>query len=157
VNYGSGGYLANDRRHQLKLRGAYALTESWSFGTTLTVQSGRPKNARGGRNPFDNRTYSYNSFFIYDNATGTYELRPRGSAGRTPWIFDLGANVQYRYSFSAADLSVNFAVYNLLNSQRITEIDERLGSVNPNGNADYGIGTGYQAPRYGLLTLTLDF
>jgi len=156
VNYGSYGYLANDRRHQLKVRGAYALNEHLSFGTTLSVASGRPKNARGGRNPFDNRTYSYNSFFIFDSTTGTYELRPRGTQGETPWLFNLGANVTYRHSFSAADLSVKLAVYNLLDQQRITEVDERLGSV-PNGNADYGIGTAYQAPRYGLLTLTLDF
>jgi hypothetical protein len=157
VNYGSYGYLANDRRHQLKLRGAYALTENWSIGTRLTVQSGRPKNARGGRNPFDSRTYSYNSFFIYNNETGEFELRPRGSQGRTPWIYDLGLNVTYQQSFSFADLSVKLAVYNVLNSQRVTEIDERLGSINPNGNADYGIGTSYQSPRYGLLTFSLTF
>ncbi len=156
VNYGSYGYLANDRRHQLKVRGAFALNEHWEIGGALNVQSGRPKNARGGGNPFDDRVYSYNSFFILNEDTGEYELRERGSQGETPWVFNIGANVTYRHSFSAADLSIKLSVYNLLNQENVTEIDERLGSI-PDGNEDYGIGTAYQSPRYGLLTLKLDF
>lgn len=154
VNFGSYGYLPNDHRHQLKLRGAYGLGEHWQLGGTLTVQSGRPINAMGECNPYDRECYW--SFFVLNNDTGQYELRPRGSGGRTPWIFDLGANVTYRHSFSAADLKVTFAVYNLLNQQRTIEVDDYLGST-PGGNEYYGIGTGYQSPRYGLLTVKLDF
>ena len=154
VNYGAYGYLPNDRRHQLKVRGSYALNEHWEFGGALTVQSGRPISKLGECNPYDETCYW--SFFIYNEATDSYELHPRGAGGTTPWLYDLAANVTYRHSFSTADLSVKLAVYNLLNQQRMTEVDEFLGSV-PNGNEDYGIGTGYQAPRYGLLTLKLDF
>ncbi len=154
VNFGSYGYLPNDHRHQLKVRGAYALGEHWELGGTLTVQSGRPINATGECNPYDRECFY--SFFVLNTDTGTYELRPRGSAGDTPWIFDLGANVTFKHSFSAADLRVQLAVYNLLNQQRIVEVNDALGFV-PEGNADYGIGTGYQSPRYGLLTLKLDF
>ncbi|HVF16932.1 MAG TPA: hypothetical protein VNA21_08465, partial [Steroidobacteraceae bacterium] len=154
VNYGSYGYLPNDHRHQLKLRGAYALGEHFEFGATFAVQSGRPINEMGECNPYDDTCYW--SFFVLNEASGEYELRPRGSGGDTPWTFDLGANVTYKQSFSAADLSVKLAVYNLLNQQRITEVDDFLGSV-PNGNEDYGLGTGYQSPRYALLTLKFDF
>ena len=154
VNYGSYGYLPNDRRHQLKLRGAYALGEHWEFGATLAVQSGRPINEMGECNPFDDTCYW--SFFVLNETTGEYDLRPRGAGGTTPWTYDLGANVTYKHSFSAADLSVKLAAYNLLNSERVTEVDDFLGST-PNGNEDYGIGTGYQSPRYALLTLKLDF
>ncbi|HEY0685077.1 MAG TPA: TonB-dependent receptor [Steroidobacter sp.] len=155
VNFGSYGYLPNDRRHQLKVRGAYALGEHWELGGTLTVQSGRPKNALGECNPYDAECFY--SFFVLNQETGQYELRPRGSAGTTPWLFDLGANVTYKHSFSAADLRVQLSVYNLLNQQRVTETDDMLGAVLPNGNSDYGVGTGYQPARYGLLTLKLDF
>ena len=154
VNFGSYGYLPNDHRHQLKVRGAYALTDHWQVGGTLTVQSGRPYNAMGECNPYDAECYW--SFFIFNENTGQYELRPRGSGGRTPWIFDVGANLAYRHSFSAADLRVQLSVYNLLDQQRMVEVDDFLGSV-PNGNSDYGIGTGYQSSRYALLTLRLDF
>ena len=156
VNYGAYGYLPNDRRHQFKVRGSYALGDHWEFGASLNVQSGRPISAMGGANPFDDTVFDYNSFFIFNETTGQYELHPRGSQGHTPWLYDLGANVTYRYSFSMADLSVKLAVYNLLNQQRITQVDERLGSI-PDGNVDYRLGTGYTAPRYGMLTLKLDF
>lgn len=154
VNYGSYGYVPNDRRHQLKLRGSYALGDHWEFGGTLNVQSGRPISALGECNPYDETCYW--SFFIFNETTGEYELRSRGSGGETPWLFDLGASVTYRHSFAVADLSIKLAVYNLLDQQRIVEVDDYLGSV-PNGNEDYLVGTSYQSPRYGLLTFKLDF
>jgi hypothetical protein len=154
VNMGAYGYLPNDRRHQFKLRGAYGLGEYWSVGATLTAQSGAPISAIGKGNPFDDT--SFYSFYIFNEDTGQYELHRRGSAGRTPWIFDLGANVAYRQAFSVANLRVKLSVYNLLNQQRIIQVDENLGSV-PNGNSEYRYGTAYQSPRYALLTFNLDF
>ncbi|WP_116812570.1 TonB-dependent receptor [Steroidobacter cummioxidans] len=155
VNYGSYGYLPNDHRHQLKVRGSYALGEHWEVGGTLTAQSGRPINATGECNPYDDTCFF--SFYVFNDDTGQFEQRPRGSAGRTPWIFDLGANVTYRHAFSAANLKVTLAVYNLLNQQRVMEVDEELGSTGVDRNQFYGFGTGYQAPRYAFLTLKLDF
>lgn len=154
VNMGAYGYLPNDRRHQLKLRGSYGLGDHWSVGATLTAQSGAPISAIGEGNPFDDTTFY--SFYIFDEETGEYELRRRGSEGRTPWIFDLGANVAYRRSFSLADLRVKLSVYNLLDQQRVIQVDEELGSV-PNGNPEFRYGTAYQRPRYALLTFNLDF
>ena len=154
VNLGGFGYLPNDHRHAIKLRGAYALNESWEIGATLSALSGSPISAFGTGNPFDGT--SYHSFYILNETTGEYELHERGSEGRTPWIFDVGANVTFRHSFAVTELNVNLSVYNLFNQQRITEVDQSLDSV-PNGNPDYLIGTGYQAPRYAVLTLKLDF
>jgi hypothetical protein len=154
VNLGGFGYLPNDHRHAIKLRGAYALNESWEIGATLSALSGSPISAFGTGNPFDGT--SYHSFYILNETTGEYELHERGSEGRTPWIFDVGANVTFRHSFAVTELNVKLSVYNLFNQQRITEVDQSLDSV-PNGNPDYLIGTGYQAPRYAVLTLKLDF
>ena len=154
VNYGAVGYLPNDRRHQVKLRGAYALGEHWEFGASLSAQSGRPISAIGEGNPFDGTNFQ--SFFVLNEATGQYELSGRGNEGRTSWLYDIGANVTYRHSFEVADLRVKLAVYNLLNSQHETEVDEYLPSI-PDGNVDYRLGTGYQTPRYATLTLNLDF
>lgn len=55
-----------------------------------------------------------------------------------------------------ASLRIKLSVYNLLNQQRITEVDEELNSI-PNGNSEYRFGTGYQRARYALLTFNLDF
>jgi hypothetical protein len=155
VQFGGDGYLPNDRRHAVKVRGAYALGEHWEFGGTLSAISGRPISAFGNSNPFDSRIYD--SFFIFNETTGQYELRERGTQGRTPWIFDIDANVTYRYSFSAADLSVKLSMYNLLNQERITEVDEFLGRTPPPADSEYLYGKAYQSPRYALLTLKLDF
>jgi hypothetical protein len=47
------GYLPNDRRHSLKLFGSYDLTDEWTVGANLLIQSGRPLNCFGvlDRNP----------------------------------------------------------------------------------------------------------
>jgi hypothetical protein len=155
VNFGGVGYLPNDRRHQIKLRGAYAIGDSWEVGASLAVRSGRPISAFGSGNPFDETVFD--SFFIFNTETEEWELHKRGDEGRTPWLYDLGANVTYRHSFSVADLKVKLQVNNLLNQQRATEVDEFLGSVPMEPDSEYGIGTGYQAPRSALLTVKLDF
>jgi hypothetical protein len=155
VNFGGVGYLPNDRRHQIKLRGAYAIGDSWEVGASLAVRSGRPISAFGSGNPFDETVFD--SFFIFNTETEEWELHKRGDEGRTPWLYDLGVNVTYRHSFSVADLKVKLQVNNLLNQQRATEVDEFLGSVPMEPDSEYGIGTGYQAPRSALLTVKLDF
>ena len=93
------------------------------------------------------------------NDQRTYTLFERGSQGRLPWTFDLGASLTYRHSFGNSDLAVKFSVYNLLNQQKVTEVNEDLeledaiGSRNPL----FLQGTGYQAARYGQITVSLGF
>jgi hypothetical protein len=162
VNLDGYGYLPNDRRHQVKLRGAYAVNGHWQFGATLTAQSGRPISAFGVGNPYDGT--NYHSFYVcVQNCTSpnpserVYEHHGRGSEGTTPWIYDLGASVTFLHSFSTADLVVKFAVHNLFNQERVLEVDEELetdiGFINP----EYRQGDGYQSPRYAFLTVALDF
>ena len=79
----------------------------------------------------------------------------RGSQGRTPWTYDVGANVSWQTSFGDADVLVKLAVYNLLNQERVLEVDE---SYNPTeANDSFGRGTAYSAPRYGQLTIQVKF
>ncbi|UJB19826.1 MULTISPECIES: TonB-dependent receptor [Lysobacter] len=162
VNWNGDGPLPNDRRHQIKLRGAYAFNDNWSAGVTLNAQSGRPINAFGKGNPFDGDVY--HSFYVCvancqaeNFAERTYELRRRGSGGRTPWIFDVGASVSYQRSFGPAALRVKLAVYNLLNQQRKIEVDDEFESDVGFPNEAYRLGTGYQTPRYAQLTVSVDF
>ncbi|MDQ3270173.1 MAG: TonB-dependent receptor [Pseudomonadota bacterium] len=173
VNLNGYGYLPNDRRHQFKMRGTYAFSDNWMLGGTLTAQSGRPVSALGVGNPFD--ATDYHSFYIcvercglntetpdptdtYAPSQRIYELRRRGSGGNLPWTFDLGASLTYMRSFSAADLRVKFAVYNVLNAERVIEVNEELQeNIGDGFNPEYYQGTGYQSPRYAQLTVSLDF
>ena len=158
VNYGAYGYLPNDRRHQFKLRGAYGFLSDWRAGLTLNVQSGRPISAFGSGNPFD--ATSYNSFFICtancgSEADAVYELLGRGSQGRTPWTYDVGANITWQHTIGPADVSVKLAVYNLLNQQRVLEVDESYNPTDPDDS--FGRGTAFFSPRYGQLTFQVKF
>jgi hypothetical protein len=162
VNYLGDGDLPNDHRHQIKLRGAYALNESWQFGGTLFAQSGSPINAFGVGNPFHNK--NYHSYFVcVANCTSPnlserqFEHRPRGSGGRLPWTYNLGLSVTYLRSFSDVDLRARFAVYNLLDQQRVVEVDDEFESGLGVPNADYLEGTGYQSPRYAQYTVRVYF
>jgi hypothetical protein len=163
VNYAADGYLPNDRRHQFKLRGSYGLGEHWQFGATLSAASGRPISAFGVGNPFDGQ--SFHSFAVCVSNCGAsvpvnqrvYEVRGRGNEGRTPWTFNLGAQVTFLQKFDVADLRVKFSVYNLLNQERVTEVNENYQTAIGNVNAEYGMATDWQSPRYATLTLNLDF
>jgi hypothetical protein len=159
VNLGAYGDLPNDHRHQFKLRGSYGFGENWRVGASINAVSGRPISAFGEANPFD--TTNYHSYFICTatcDTTPVYELRPRGTQGRTPWTYDVSANLTWQRSFGLADVRAKLAVYNLLNAQRVIEVHEELiATMDPFSDTDWGLGTDYQEPRYAQLTFTVDF
>jgi hypothetical protein len=64
LEIGTTGNLPNDRRHSFKLFGNYEITDEWSFGFNVLVQSGRPQNCLGiyGGDPIFYR----NSYFSCD-------------------------------------------------------------------------------------------
>lgn len=170
VNYGGYGYLPNDRRHQFKLRGVYAINDAWQLGASFSAQSGRPVNAFGVGNPFDATNYHSNFICVdrcgIDPLTGeaylpsqrVYEASPRGAGGRLSWLVDLGASISYLHSFGdTADLRVKFAVFNVLNHRRTIEVDDELESEIGSINTEYKRPTAFQAPRYAQLTVSLDF
>jgi outer membrane receptor protein involved in Fe transport len=86
-----------------------------------------------------------------------YVASRRGSGGDLPWTYDFGANVTYLRQFGNANLRVKFAVYNLFNSERVIEVDDELESDIGFINPTYRQATGYQAPRYAQLTVSVDF
>jgi len=79
----STGLLPNDRTHVVKLSGAYRLGFGLTTGLFLTWQSGTPLNEFGAN--------------AYPRATF---LVPRGSAGRSPAIWDLNLRFAYPFTFA---------------------------------------------------------
>jgi hypothetical protein len=163
VNFNGDGYLPNDRRHQVKLRGLYAFNDHWEVGATLDARSGRPVTAFGAGNPFDETEFL--SHYVctanceLPNDQRTYTLFRRGTWDRLPWTFDVGASLTYLHSFGSTDLRVKFAVFNLLNQQKVVEVNEELEGENGVGtlNPFFLQGTDYQNARYAQLTVSLDF
>lgn len=165
------GPLFNDRRHQFKVRGSYALNEQWAFGATFTAMSGGPINQFGVTWPGD--TTGAGSFVTEGSGGGSfwhctancsgpvddrvYEYAGRGSGGRMPWTYNVGANVTWTLPVDGIDLKARFSVYNLLNDQEVINVRQRYegnpGQVRPL----YGTGTRWQSPRYAQLVVTWNF
>jgi TonB dependent receptor len=164
VNLNADGPLPNDRRHQFKFRGSYAINDQWSVGSTLSVASGRPISGIGVAAPGDDTAF-YSFYTCVQNCTSdyaqserVYELKRRGAFGRTPWTFDLGASVSYQTEIgSDAQLRVNLAVFNLFNQERVTQVDEIRENDIGDLNDTFLDPSGWQSPRYGQLTVSVDF
>ena len=165
VNLGGDGPLANNREHQFKLRGTYAFNENWQVGGSVDVQSGGPITGFGAGNPYDAK--KYHSYFICvancDTAQPTYVHSARGAYGDMPWTYDLGASVTYLRTFGETNMRIKFAVFNLLNQQKEVRVDQDLQPTvgvedgETLFNEGFGLGYGFQQPRYAQLTVTVDF
>lgn len=163
VNYGGDGYLPNDRRHQFKVRGAYALNDHWRVGGDLDLHSGTPVTGFGVGNPFDGT--NYHSYYICvqnceaESPDRVYESSPRGKYGRTPWTYNIGASVSWVTPISdKGDLQVKFAVYNLLNQQRTTAVDQDLQTdISSSLSETFRQPIRFQNPRFAQLTVTASF
>ncbi|WP_024891639.1 TonB-dependent receptor [Luteimonas huabeiensis] len=165
------GPLFNDRRHQIKLRGSYALNHIWSFGATFTALSGGPINQLGVTWPDD--TTGAGSFVTEGSGGGSfwhcvqncagpvagrvYEYAGRGAGGRLPWTYNIGANVTWTLPVDGIDLKARLAVFNLLNDQEVINVRQRyeLGPGVVRGL--HGTGTRWQSPRYAQLVVTWNF
>jgi len=149
----AGGYLANDRRHQLKGFAAYQFNDEWTASATLSVASGMPKSCLGYYGTDITDPMGYESAYHY---CGGKPSRP-GDAGRQPWTKRLDLGVQYRPSFAEHKLAFGLNVFNVFNELKPVQSDPSY-EVGPKKVSDiYGIGTFYTAPRSVRLTASYDF
>lgn len=162
VNLNGYGYLANDRRHQFKLRGAYAITDNWLVGATLDARSGGPVTGFGAGNPYDSKVY-HSYYVCVENCDSDFSAErvfahsPRGGYGRLPWSYELGASVTWLKSFNETDLRVKFAVYNLTNQQKKLSVNQTYEDSVGSPNDLFLYPESFQAPRYAQLVVTLDY
>ena len=163
---GGYGYLPNDRRHSLKVFGAYKLTDELTLGANVLVQSGRPINCFGvypdsGPNPSAG-DYGAESFYCgyYDPATGggNYQgyLVPRGTAGRVPWAHTLDLKLTYEPNW-AEGLKLSMAVRNVLDSEDYYRVQDVHDDGTGAPLSTYRFPTGYVAPRAVTFSVQYDF
>jgi TonB dependent receptor/Carboxypeptidase regulatory-like domain len=154
---GAFGDLPNDRRHTIKVFGSYQLNEQWRFGGNVIIQSGRPVSCNGFV-PFDSldpdgsdvgtlALYGASSFYCVPADGQDTVLTQRGQYGRTPWTFALDVSAAYDPNWLEG-LTLQVDVFNLFNTQRVTEYSEtgdlsRNNETNPNFLNDVN----YQSPR----------
>lgn len=181
--HGAYGYLPNDRRHTLKLFGAYDLSDEWTVSANMLVQSGRPVNCNGfipvralgiGQPDRGSITaYSGSSFYCIDpngalldnNGTVTttddvrYSLGNRGDRGRTPWTRTFDAGVSYTPNWANGKLNLQLKMFNVLNSRVVTEYSEasQATRTSPVIAPDFLNDVNYQTPRSVRLTARYEF
>ena len=146
---GAYGYLPNDRRHTLKLFGAYQITDEFRAGANLLVQSGRPYNCFGVY-PSDGPDtgapgYGVASFYCGEGAFPS-TLHPRGTAGRVPWTQTLDVNLTYEPNW-AEGLMLGMNVRNLFDADDYTRVDDNGENSAGAPNYSYLYPRGFVAPR----------
>ena len=178
---GAYGYLPNDRRHSLKLFGNWDITDQFSLGANLLVQSGRPLSCIGVYKGTDVSHYGNIHFSCNldrdPRDTGTpvpgYPLTPehpgstnngdtiigRGTYGRTPWTTNLDLNFAYKPNW-AEGLQFKVDVFNVLNSRKPTSFNEvgedAAGSPIPQA-ASFMTPTSWQTARQVRFMVQYDF
>jgi len=107
------GLLPNDRTHVFKVFGSYRVGARLNAGAYLTLQSGTPLNYLGVQPP----PYSFDFEF----------LRRRGTAGRTPWIWDLNLHLGYDLQPSDAARPVRIVVdaFHVFSGKRPVRIEQK--------------------------------
>ncbi|MGV6483892.1 TonB-dependent Receptor Plug Domain protein [compost metagenome] len=150
----AGGYLANDRRHQLKAFGAYQIDDEWTASATVRLMSGMPKNCLGyyGSDQSD-PAHGYGSAYHYCNGEPS---RP-GDAGRQPWTAQLDMGVMYRPAFAENRLGLGLNVFNVLNQRRQLQSTATYQTGPDTVSNLYGMGTHFTPPRTVRLTASYDF
>ena len=170
LEIGTTGYLPNDRRHSFKLFGNYEMTDEWSFGFNVLVQSGRPLNCLGIKG--DDQIGYRNSYFSCDEARGEQTQNPfggtrfdngstlgnRGDRGRTEWQRSLDLSVGYKPNFADGHLMLKMDVFNVLNEHAATSVWERGESRDGRPSQDtYLLPTSFQPARSVRFSLKYDY
>ncbi|UCF79207.1 MAG: TonB-dependent receptor [Candidatus Eiseniibacteriota bacterium] len=138
------GLLPNDRTHVFKLSGSYELRFGLVAGTSFTWQSGTPLSVMEG-----------------SSVPGWLNFaQERGTAGRTPSIWDL--NVRFVYELAqlvktALQPRLILDILHLGSQREAVDFDQvqNLDGVTP--NPTFGLPTRFQSPTAVRLGLEVDF
>lgn len=138
------GILSNDRTHQFKLHGSYTFTGNMVNGLTVGASahyaSGYPLNAYGYSPGYQNHEFY---------------LVPRGSLGRGPAQYEADLHFGYPIALGANRLNLIVDIFNVLDRQSITRLDERYNLASdgdpcagiPESICGAGGGIAYAAPN----------
>ena len=121
------GNLELDRPHQFRLDTVWTAPFGLSVGFQAYVRSGTPTSRDG----------YFNSFY-----TTELFLDQRGSDGRLPTDYEANLSLAYNIVAGPVTITPQLYIFNLLNRQTVTAIDERF---NPNGSFVTTVGS----PFYG--------
>lgn len=147
----STGSLPNDRPHLFKGFWSHRFVSGLTTGTSFSLQSGTPLNDLGG-----NHTDPFNFIF----------LRPRGTAGRTPSVWDWNLHFAYdisRFTNRRFTSILKLDVLHAFSAKRPVKIEQRrFLAADQNGNQispnpQYLAPLAFQPPMAARLGMDLRF
>jgi hypothetical protein len=145
------GPLPNDRTHAFKLSGSYRAAQGLTLGAIGVWESGTPMSELGGT-------------AIGGMYTGY--IHPRGSAGRTPSIWDLSLRASYQPEFTtrgSVQPKLTLDVFHVASQRRAVRYDEvHYRALDSSGNQtdlnpNYGMPIAFQPPMAVRLGLEVGF
>jgi len=173
-----GGYgrLPTDRTHRFVLYGAYAITDAFTLGANIRVQSPRPLSCLGynpNPNYFDPDGEPYSDFANGYDAASHYcatgelvavegdapyrtdsTLSPRGEGLRTDWNYQIDLSARYNIEIGERVVTLRADVFNVLNKQAVqgrVETGDSASGVYYDPTTDEALGV-YSNPNYGNAT-----
>jgi outer membrane receptor for ferrienterochelin and colicin len=150
---GAKGDLPNDRRHVVKVWGVWEPVENLQLSGALSYSSGRPKNSFG-LHPTDPFAVLYGAESFFNQG----EFTPRGSQGNMPSRTNLDAGLKYTMDMANGMMATfRLDVFNLLDSDTVTETDEVADEETGFPAATYDLPTRFMTPRSVRLGVTFDF
>ncbi|WP_295800093.1 TonB-dependent receptor [uncultured Microbulbifer sp.] len=156
----SDGYLANDRRHQLKIRGSYMITEELMVGANARIMSGMPVSCLGYFNPngqIDEASEAGDPVGYGASYHTCFGSVAEPGDERTPWTRNLDLSVTYTPAIMDNKLSLSLQVFNALNEDKATQLDVTSEDAPYTVSNTYRVPLAYQTPRYAMLSATLNF
>jgi hypothetical protein len=141
----STGRLPNDRTHVFKASGSFTSRFGFLLGAFVSAESGSPLNA------FGETTDNVRTFTV-----------PRGSAGRTPWLWDLNLRLVHVLEGDSKRGRLILDVLHVGDPQRPVRLVEEkflppVGSAPPALNTSYRRPLTFQSPMMARVGFEIDF
>jgi hypothetical protein len=112
------GLLPNDRTHVFKFSGSYSFPFGLVTGISFIAQTGTPLSEYG-----------------FSSSYSDVLLSKRGTAGRTPAIWDLNARVIYEIpSFSSWNTRLILDIFHIASQRKPVDVDQRHYFITSDGN-----------------------
>ncbi len=158
--YYSMGYLPNDRRHQLKIRGSYAFNDEWTVSGNVRIQSGMPITCWGflndqGGDPAENETDPVGYGGPYYHTCFGKASRPGETF--TPGTKRVDLGVTYKPAFLDHKLELALNVMNVFNERKATTIDGTTEEDFATVSNTYKMPLTFATPRYVMFSASYNW
>lgn len=154
------GYLPNDRRHQFKAHGTYAITPEWMVSANVRIQSGAPIMCFGWYDP-DGTIDHTSSEADPIGYGGSYHtcFGEAWTPGKTtaPWSHRYDLGVTYKPAMFDHKLAIGLNVFNAFNELKPTSYDQTSEDDPYVVSNTYNMPVAYSTPRYVQFSVSYDY